>query len=64
LGSCYGTLGQYEEAIYWFKKAIEIDPTYASNYFFVALSYQNLSDDESSKVWLAKARELDPNIGK
>jgi tetratricopeptide (TPR) repeat protein len=64
LGSCFGTLEQYEEAIKWFKVAVDIDPNYAPNYFFIALTYQNLGKQAESNQWIAKARAIDPNIGR
>ena len=40
--------GNYEEAVTWYKAAIEINPENIDNYFNMALAYTNLKDKENT----------------
>jgi tetratricopeptide (TPR) repeat protein len=55
------SLGQYQEAITWYDKALSIDPNNieALNYKGVALS--NLGKNEEAINWYDKALAIDPN---
>jgi eukaryotic-like serine/threonine-protein kinase len=51
LGTCnYLTLRQYEEAVRYFNKAIEIDPLYKIAYNMLAYAYNDMGDFEKS-IW-------------
>ncbi len=54
-------LGQFDEALAWYEKAIEVDPRYATAYFDIALYHSLvLGQLDESVVWHAKAISLDP----
>ena len=54
-GVPYSDLGQYENAIDSYTKAIQLDPDYATAYFNRGYSYRMLGHDEKADADKAKA---------
>jgi Flp pilus assembly protein TadD len=52
--------GLWQEAIYRWEKAIEIDPTYAAAYNNLAVAYEHEGLFEKAKGAYERAMELDP----
>jgi len=50
----------YEEAIYYFNKAIEIDENDGENYFALAICYKELNKFELVEEYLVKANAIEP----
>ena len=58
IGWEYMVLGQYNEALEYFKKAIDKDPKYSSAYNNLGLAYYRLKNVANAKINLKKAIEL------
>jgi len=54
-------LGKYEEAITYFKKALEIDPNNAHALNNIGRAYAQLADYEIAKKYFEQAIQIDPN---
>ena len=52
--------GLWNEALYRWKKAVEIDPTYAAAWNNLAIAYEHEGKFEDAKKAYEKALELDP----
>jgi Tfp pilus assembly protein PilF len=52
--------GLWQEAIYRWEKAIEIDPTYAAAYNNLAVAYEHEGQFDKAKGAYERAMELDP----
>lgn len=50
----------YEEAIYYFNKSIEIDENDGENYFALAICYKELNKFELVEEYLVKANAIEP----
>ncbi|MCC6689924.1 MAG: tetratricopeptide repeat protein [Bacteroidia bacterium] len=75
LASVYGTMGQqlsaqhkmdearknFETAIVYFKKAVEVDVNYAAGYYMLGLTYRNLGDESNAQFYINIAKKLNPN---
>ena len=53
--------GLWKEAIYRWKRATEIDPTYAEAYNDLAIAYEHEGDFDQAREAYEKALSLDPN---
>ena len=62
LGVANGVAQNHQEAIKWFSKAVELDPTNANNVFDLGTAYRMGGDLQRSQEMYAKAQELDPEI--
>jgi tetratricopeptide (TPR) repeat protein len=68
LACVYGTYGEifksqnkkddavknFNSAIFYFKKAAEVDPSYISTYKFISITYQSLGDGNNAKIYMDK----------
>lgn len=58
----HGTRARWErndtEAIPFFQRAIEFDPTFAMAYLYLAISYSNLGEPDAAVPHVAKAYAL------
>lgn len=61
LGKVLYAQGFYEEASIFLKKAIALDNSNASGYYYLALTHQSLNDNESSVFYFEKAITLMPD---
>ena len=52
--------GLWQEAIYRFERAVEIDPTYAAAYNNLAIAYEQAGQVEKAYAAYMKALQLDP----
>lgn len=52
--------GLWKEALYWWEKAVEIDPTYAAAYNNLAVAYEHEGLFEKARKAYDRALELDP----
>jgi Flp pilus assembly protein TadD len=57
-GATLGTLGEYQNAVTYFKKAIKLKPNEASYYQMVGLTYQNMGRSDLAGSYLQKAQTL------
>jgi protein O-mannosyl-transferase len=64
VGSIYGMLKEYDKAIENYKKCIEIKPDYAPAYYYIGKVYTIINQKEVGKIYLQKAYQLDPSVGK
>lgn len=74
LASVYGTIGQqlaaqnkaedarknFESAIIYFKKSIEVDAAYAAGYYMLGLTYRNIGDETNAQFYINRAKVLNP----
>jgi tetratricopeptide (TPR) repeat protein len=60
LGLTYYYLGEYEKAIPWFEKKIEIDPDVYNTYLNLAYCYLKMEDFETAIDKMVKVTELNP----
>jgi cytochrome c-type biogenesis protein CcmH/NrfG len=51
LGSCYGASGKFKDAIVWFTKAYELDPTNKKAITFLAITYQNMKQPDMAAYY-------------
>jgi len=51
----------WNEALYRWKRAVEIDPTYAAAYNNLAIAYEHNGRFDEARVAYEKALELEPN---
>ena len=61
VGQCYMQLQQFEEALPWFKRAIEIDPYLRSAYYRAFQAAQRLRDRERADAFLERFQGLEAN---
>lgn len=62
IGISYGgTKKQYDEAINWYKKCVEINPLYNSAYNNIGVNYQLKKEYEEAKCWYYRAIKCDPD---
>ena len=62
LGHLYGDMGRSEDAIAEFKKAAELDPNHAANYYYnLGAILVNKGHMDEAAVALKKSTDLDPN---
>ncbi len=62
VGNCYNGLGEYEKAIFFYKKAISLggeNALFAGN---LSDAYQKMGEVEKAAYWLERACDLDPEI--
>lgn len=59
LGHNYYEIREYDEAINWFTKAIQVQPEFAVNYQFLGLSQINKGKIEEGEKNIEKAMEMD-----
>jgi Flp pilus assembly protein TadD len=52
--------GLWNEALYWWQKAVKIDPTYAAAWNNLAIAYEHEGKFDEAKKAYEKALELDP----
>lgn len=48
----------FETAVGYFNKSIEIDPEYAMPYYLLGMTYRNLGDEASAQRFIAKSEEV------
>ena len=60
LGFAELNLGNYENAIYYLRKAVRADPGYAPVYHFIAQYYWKIGEFNIAKSYYIKAQSLDP----
>jgi len=60
-GESYFSIGQTDEAIIFFARAIELNAEFADAYFKLGLAYLNKGDVEKAKLNLAKFIEIAPD---
>ncbi len=58
-GNAYNDLGEYSKAIIEYSKAIELDPSYATAYYFRGSAYHDMLDHPSAISDYSKAIEKD-----
>jgi Flp pilus assembly protein TadD len=51
----------WKEALYRWKRAVEIDPTYAAAYNNLAIAYEHNGQFDNARTAYEKALELEPN---
>ena len=51
----------WKEALYRWKRAVEVDPTYAAAYNNLAIAYEHNGQFDEARVAYEKALELEPN---
>lgn len=61
LGIAESKKENYEEAIKYYKKAIEIDPNFAFAYDNIGISYRKLGDYNKAIIYYKKSLKIDPN---
>jgi len=52
--------GLWNEALYWWQKAVALDPTYAAAWNNLAIAYEHEGKFDDAKKAYEKALELDP----
>ena len=60
ISNCYSQQLDYDNALLWRQKALELDPDNADNYLNMAFLYRLKHDDDSAEKLFSKALELDP----
>ena len=62
IGVAYGIGQNHKEAINWFQKAVDLEPSNASNLFDLGTAYRMAGDQAKSQELYTKAQQLDPQI--
>ena len=62
LGVMNGIKGNHVEAIGYFEKVIQLDPSSAGGYLNLGTAYNNAGNTQKGQEFIQKALELDPNI--
>ncbi len=62
IGTCYGIMGNHENAVKHFTKCIELDPNNASLYVSIGKAYEFLGNIEEANRAYAKAKSIDPSV--
>jgi Tfp pilus assembly protein PilF len=52
--------GLWREAIFWWEKAAQVDPTYAAAHNNLAIAYEHEGELEKARVAYEKALQLEP----
>jgi adenylate cyclase len=60
-GIAYFTQGQYEKAIFYFKRCIDLNPSYLPTHIFITSCYGLLEDTKESRAAKIKLLQLDPD---
>jgi adenylate cyclase len=60
-GIAYFTQGQYENAIFYFKRCIELNPNYLPTHIFITSCYGLLEKTKESRTAKSKLLQLDPD---
>jgi tetratricopeptide (TPR) repeat protein len=55
-------LGDYNQSLAWFDKALSIDPNYVESMIGIGLDYDKLDNPAKAREWFNKALGADPNI--
>ena len=53
--------GLWNEAIFWWEKAVKLDPTYAAAHNNLAIGYEHRGELDKARQAYEKALELEPN---
>jgi Tfp pilus assembly protein PilF len=53
--------GLWNEAIFWWEKAVKVDPTYAAAHNNLAIGYEHQGRLDKAKLAYEKALEIEPN---
>lgn len=53
--------GLWKEALYRWKRAVELDPSYAAAYNNLAIGYEHAGEFDEARLAYEKAVELEPN---
>jgi len=59
IGACYQALEQYNDAILYYKKALDLDQSNPTSHYFLGLAYLYNGDFQNAEISLKKALELD-----
>jgi len=62
LSRCYLQMGQYEDALAEYRKALQRAPDNPANHLSIAITYALLDREEEARASAAKALELNPNF--
>jgi len=62
LGIAHGNANNYQEAISYFAKALQLSPNSANAHVNLAKAYSNAGEEEMSQEYANKARNIDPNV--
>jgi Flp pilus assembly protein TadD len=62
MGRAYFMLGDNDAAVEWLSKTLEMDPTMARAYAYLAMAYASKGEDARARAAAAEARRLDPII--
>ena len=62
LGDAYNQMGQYEEALSAYKKAIDIRPTFWAIHVSMVICYVNLGREEEARAAAAEVLRISPNL--
>jgi tetratricopeptide (TPR) repeat protein len=60
-GIAYFTQGQYEKAIFYFKRCIELNPNYLPTHIFITSCFGLLEKTKESRAAKIKLLQLDPD---
>ena len=54
--------GKYEDAIYYFEKAVKLKPKFANPYYNLACAYSLQDEGDKGMAYLLKAIEVDEKV--
>ena len=61
IGDTYYDFGEHENAIPYFKKAVQLDPNHANAHLLLGLPYRALQRGDQARVHFEKVLELEPD---
>ena len=61
MGSTYGSIKEYDNAINCFLKAVKYDPQLAQAYYFIGITYRFKGDEGNAQFYINKAHKHDPS---
>jgi tetratricopeptide (TPR) repeat protein len=58
LGASYYSLNKFQDAVFYFQKVIDLDPSYAEAYTSLGIACYSLGKIDDAKQYLQKAKDL------
>ena len=61
IGDTYYDFGEHENAIPYFKKAVQLDPNHANAHLLLGLTYRALKRKDEARIQFEETLQLEPD---